>query len=132
MQKNSSIKHLALDVLKGTFLSLIVGVILVLVFAIIVKFVPIDANILVGINQAIKVISIFLGCALGFKAKKLGILKGAIVGILYTVFIILIFGLIEKSLTFSISSLIDVGLGLVLGAISGIIAVNIGKNKKIA
>ena len=132
MQKNSSFKHLALDVLKGTFLSLIVGVILVLVFAIIVKFVPIGANVLVGINQAIKVISIFLGCTLGFKMKKGGILKGAIVGILYSVFIILIFGLIEKSLTFNVSSLIDVGLGLVLGAISGIIAVNVGKNKKTA
>ena len=131
MAKLSINKNLFTDVLKGLLLSIIIGVILILIFGIIVRFVPIEKNVLIGVNQAIKVLSIFLGCFLGFKEKKFGLLKGAIVGILYTLSINLIFGIIEKNINFNVSTLIELGLGLTIGIISGIIAVNI-KRKKLA
>jgi putative membrane protein (TIGR04086 family) len=130
MVKNVERKYFVTDILKSSLLSIIIGVILVLILAAIANFVAIPSGVLTGINQAIKVVSVFLGCFFGFKEKKSGIVKGALAGLIYSLTITLIFGLIKKSLSFGASAWIDAGLSLVIGAISGIIAVNIGKDRK--
>lgn len=117
------------DVIKSVLLSLIIGIILTLVVTIILNFVPISDKILTIINIIIKIVAVFCGCLFGFKEKKSGIVKGLVCGLLYSIFSILIFGLIEKSLNFNTSTFIDMGICIVIGAICGILAVNLGKNK---
>ena len=129
MVKSGAKKYFFTDVLKGALVSVLIGAILILVFATVLNFVPINETVVTVINQIIKVIAIFVGCFFGFKEKKNGILKWLLSGLIYSLGTALIFALINKSFTFSYGILLDAALGGVIGAICGIISVNIGKNK---
>ena len=115
------------DTLKSALLAIIIGLILTFIISIILNFVPISDNILTILNVIIRILSIFCGCLFGFKEKKSGIIKGGISGVIFSLSTLLIFGLINKDLSFAFSSLIDIGLCLAIGAICGILAVNIGR-----
>ncbi len=114
------------DVLKGTLFSLVITLLAVLTLGIVIKFVDIPSNVLMPINQIIKVISLLFGCLLGFKTKTLGALKGGVVGVVYTLISLFIFLIIGTTLKNGFS-FIDLVMGVLIGAISGIIAVNSGK-----
>ena len=49
------------DTLKGALFSLIITLVVVLLLGIIIKFVQVPSNILMPINQIIKVISLLIG-----------------------------------------------------------------------
>ena len=119
--------YIVTDVLKSVLLSLIVGIILTLAVTIILNFVPISDKILSIINIIIKILAVFCGCLFAFKEKKSGIVKGLLCGLFYSVGSTLIFGLIEKSLTFNSLAFIDMGICAAIGAICGILAVNLSK-----
>ena len=127
MVKNKEKNLFITDTLKAALLAIIIGLILTFIISIILNFVPINDKILTIINVVIRLLAIFCGCLFGFKEKKSGINKGGISGIIYSLSNLLIFGLINKDLSFAISSLIDIGLCLAIGAICGILAVNLGR-----
>ena len=127
MVKNKEKNLFITDTLKAALLAIIIGLILTFIISIILNFVPINDKILTIINVVIRLLAIFCGCLFGFKEKKSGIIKGGISGIIYSLSNLLIFGLINKDLSFAISSLIDIGLCLAIGAICGILAVNLGR-----
>ena len=114
------------DTLKTTLFALIFTLICVLILGIIIRFVNIPANILMPINQVIKVIALLIASIFGIKNKRNGALKGGISGLVYTLLSVFIFLILGYSLKESFS-FIDVLLGTIIGAISGIIAVNTGK-----
>ena len=76
-------------------------------------------------NQFIKIISVFIGCLFSFSGVK-GLIRGAITGLTVTVITYLIF-LLFGAASFGTGFLIDLALLTVVGAISGIIAVNVKK-----
>lgn len=126
--KNSNInKHFFLDIIRTTIIAVIISLVLVLVFALIVNLVEVGEKVILPVNQAIKVISILASCFVGFKENKQGAFKGALSGLCYTLLSVLVFGLISKEISFNLMKLIDVALGIVAGAISGILSVNIRK-----
>ncbi len=125
MKKISVNKFFFFDILRTTVIAVIVSLVMVLVFSLIVNLTNVNEKIILPINEAIKVVSILAGCFIGFKELKLGAFKGAISGLLYTFLSILIFGIISHGVKFNALSLIDVALGIVAGAISGIIVVNL-------
>ena len=126
--KNSNInKHFFLDIVRTTIIAVIISLVLVLVFALIVNLVEVGEKVILPVNQAIKVISILASCFVGFKENKQGAFKGALSGLCYTLLSVLVFGLISKEISFNLMKLIDVALGIVAGAISGILSVNIRK-----
>ncbi len=127
MKKLSVNKYFFFDILRATVIAVIVSLVTVLVFSLIVNLTNVNEKIILPINEAIKAVSILAGCFIGFKELKFGAFKGAISGLLYTFLSILIFGIISHSVKFNALSLIDVALGIVAGAISGIIVVNIKK-----
>lgn len=128
--KNSNInKHFFLDIIRTTIIAVIISLVLVLVFALIVNLVEVGEKVILPVNQAIKVISILASCFVGFKENKQGAFKGALSGLCYTLLSVLVFGLISKEISFNLMKLIDVALGIVAGAISGILSVNIRKKK---
>lgn len=127
MVKSAAKKYFLTDVLKSALISVLLGAILILVFATVLNFVPIGDKLVTVINQIIKVLAVFAGCFFGIKEKKNGILKGLLAGLLYSVGTILIFAIINKSFDFSWGVALDVGLGAAIGAICGIISVNLGK-----
>ena len=129
MKKLSFNKNFLFDLVRGTIISVLVSLALVLIFALIVNLTEVPDAVIAPVNQAIKVVSLLLGALVGIREKKQGVFKGAICGLLYTLLSILIFGLISNNVRFNVVSLIDVALGIVIGAISGIIAVNVGKKR---
>ena len=131
MKKLSFNKKFLFDLLRGTVIAVLISLALVLLFALVVNLTDVPEGVVAPVNQAIKVVSVLVGCLVGFKEKRQGAFKGAIAGLLYTFLSILIFGLISNNVKFNAASLIDVALGIVTGAISGIIAVNVGKRKRV-
>lgn len=116
------------DIVRASLIAIIISLLAVLTLGIIMKFVDISSTILLPVNQVIKVISVLLGCILGIKCKTRGALKGLVVGAIYTLASILIFWIVNGSLTGNFG-VVDAVSGLIIGAVSGIIAVNTGKNK---
>lgn len=116
-------KDFFVSVLKAAALSLIFGLCGILIFALIVKFAAPKESVIKTVNQFIKVISVFLGCFFALKGK-MGIVKGAIAGVLFTVLIYAVFAIMSGSRVFSLEMLVDLGLTALVGGISGVIAVN--------
>lgn len=127
MKKIAINKNSLFDVLRTTLVAVIISLVMVLVFSLIINFVSINNNIIMAINQAIKVFSILIACFIGIKDKRQGVLKGALSGLLFTLLAILVFSIVSRSITFSSLNLIDIALGIVAGGISGVLAVNLKK-----
>ncbi len=124
MKNNINLKVEVADVLKAVLFATLISLGLVLIFAMIIKFASLNSNIIMPVNIAIKIISIFLGIIIGFKNSQNGLLKGVIVGLVYMLFTFLIFSALNafKDIKFSWIDLITLPIA---GGISGIIAVNI-------
>lgn len=127
MNKKIIEKQDIFDLLRGTIVAVIVSLILVLIFALIVNLIKISDQVIVPVNQAIKIVSIFIGCFIGIKNRHQGVIKGALIGLLYTFISIFVFGIISKEVNFKLINLIDVGFGIVAGIVSGILSVNLRK-----
>lgn len=121
-------KNTLCDILRMTLISVLITLVAVLIFGIIVKLADVPSGIIMPINQVIKVLSILLGAVIGIKCKEKGVLKGAVAGLLYTVISVFVFLILNKTLTGSFG-VVDAVSGIILGAVSGIIAVNTGKNR---
>lgn len=115
--------------LKGTLIALCISLVLVLVFAFLLKFTNIPDTAITPINMVIKGISIFLGVFIGMKkSKELGLVCGLLIGLSYTFLAFLVFSILSGNFTADITLLTDLIFGAVIGAICGIICVNIKKS----
>ena len=114
------------QVIKGVLATFIVALIGVLIFAFIVKIAVLNNGVVKAVNQFIKVLSIFLGCTICIK-KNFGLIKGALIGLIFTVVINLTFALIGSSVSFGVSFLIEIIFTSIVGGICGVIAVNMKK-----
>ena len=116
-------------VFKGSLIALCISLILVLVFAFLLKFTNISDSIILPVNQVIKGVSIFLGVFIGLKnSKELGLVSGLLIGFIYTFLAFLIFSILSASFSLDVTLLTDIVFGAVIGAICGIICVNIKKS----
>lgn len=117
-------KSTVFDIIRGVLLAMVISLIGVLLLALIVKLTSIGSDVILPINQVLKIASILLGCILGIKDKVKGALKGGIIGLLYSLLSIFVFLILNKTLDGSSINYIDIISGLAAGALSGIIAVN--------
>lgn len=115
--------------IKGTLIALCISLVLVLVFAFLLKFTNIPDSAIFPVNQVIKGVSVFLGVFLSLrKSKELGLVSGLLIGFIYTIMAFLVFSALSGTFSFDITLLTDVVFGAVIGAICGIICVNIKKS----
>ena len=117
------------DTIRGVLLSLLFSLLLVLVFALIIRWADLNEKTIIPVNYAIKFLSLFLGVMIGFKNRKNGILKGAIVGLIFILLTFLIFSAMNgfKDVKFNWLDLAFLPLG---GAIIGVIRVNLPERRK--
>ena len=127
--KKIDVKPDVLDILKAILIATLISLALVLTFAIILKFTSLPSKAIMPVNIAIKLISLLVGCLVGFKSKQNGILKGAITGLVYMLLTFFIFAALNafKDVKFSWIDLITLP---VAGALAGIAAVNIRGKKQ--
>ena len=128
MEKTGNIKIDVADVLKTVLFATLISLGFFLIFAIILRFASVPNDVILPVNIAIKILSVFIGVLISFKNAQNGLLKGAISGLLYMLFTFLIFSALTgfKDVKFSWIDLVTLP---VAGAISGIIAVNVRARK---
>lgn len=116
-------------ILRGAVIAVSTSLVLILVFALLINFFNISDNLILPINQVIKVVSIFIGsmCAFSRYNKSNGFIKGVLIGIIYTILAYLIFSILAGQLSFTLTSFTDMCFGGIIGGICGIIAVNTKK-----
>lgn len=125
-QQPESIGYDIMAVLKSSIVAVVITLICFTIFAVIIKVVDMQETIIPPVVQVVRTLSIAFGGMLAARAsKKMGWLKGGITGIVYILWAFIIsslFGGTEfmGSLIFS-----DILLGVVAGAVGGIIGVNI-------
>lgn len=125
MQKNKN--GFFISILLSAGLSIICALIGILIFALIVKFTNFNSGVIKAVNQFLKVIAIFIGCFFILKQGK-GAIKGLLSGIIFTIILYLIFSLISGSFNFGVSFIVDLLFCAIIGAICGIISVNVKKD----
>ena len=122
---DNSKRSFVLDVAKGTIFSLVISMVLIIIFAIIIRFANVSDFLIIPINQGIKIISILIGCIIALKGSNKGFIKGLLIGGLYAILAYFIFSLLSNTLTIGLTSITDLLFGMIIGGISGLIAVNI-------
>ena len=114
-----------LNMFVGVGVALIVSLVLILLFALLIKWFDWSDGIITPANIVIKIVSIAVGVIFITKDGNKGALKGAFMGLIYILMCFLVFSHLNGSFIFSISIVYDALLGLVGGAILGVIAVNL-------
>jgi putative membrane protein (TIGR04086 family) len=120
-------KTTVFDIIRGILLAAVISLAGVLILALIVKLTSIGSEVILPVNQIIKILSVLLGCLFGIKEKEKGALKGSIIGLSYSLLSIFIFLIMNKTLSGSSINYIDLIAGTAAGCLSGIIAVNFKK-----
>ena len=115
------------QILKAAFASVTASLLFVLVFTLIIQLFSLPLGAVRPVNQVLKIISIIVGGLIFIRGDK-GWLKGIIYGLIAVVATFLLYGAISHSLSISWKFILEVLIGVVCGAITGIIAVNIKKN----
>ena len=123
MKKPLNTKRDVLDILSASLVAMLFTLLLVLVFALVVRLAsPNETGMIVG-NCAIRLVSVFAGVLIAFRNPSLGALKGALSGLLYfllTVFVLAAADGFENA-DFNV---VDFVAAVIAGTVSGIIAVN--------
>ncbi len=114
------------NIVKGVLGAVIVALVGVLIFAFIIKVACLNGGVIKSVNQFIKILAVFLGCAFSVRGKG-GLIKGALIGMISMAVVYLLFALFGSAITFGAGFIIDIIFGLIVGAISGIITVNVKK-----
>ena len=115
-------------IIKGVLVALAISLVAILLFAFLLRWTNISDSLIAPVNQVIKGVSIFLGVFFGLKkVKQNGIINGLIIGFLYTIVAFLVFSLLDGAFCFDKSLLNDMLFGTIIGAICGIICVNLKK-----
>ena len=128
MQENGgALKKTIKEVVKATLVTLIFSLFGVLLLALLVR-----ANLLSGAaikltNQFVKMLAIFVGCYASLRGEK-GLWKGITTGILGILVTFLVFALISGSIALGFSFVWDILFGVLVGGLSGIVAVNLKKD----
>ncbi|MBO7526709.1 MAG: TIGR04086 family membrane protein [Clostridia bacterium] len=118
-------------VIKGALIALSISLVSICVFAFLLRFFEISADLIKPINQIIKIISVLIGTFMSLKnIKEMGLITGFFIGVLYSFLAFLIFSILNGSISFNPSLLNDILFVGISGAIAGVFAVNIfGKRK---
>lgn len=111
------------NLLKGVLISICVSLVGIFIFALVLKFINISDFVIKIINQIIKILSVFLGVKVCLKRdRSKTLIKGLIVGVLYTILSYFIFSLLVSSFSFGLNLIYDVVFLGLAGMLCGVIS----------
>ncbi|MBQ7352095.1 MAG: TIGR04086 family membrane protein [Clostridia bacterium] len=117
-----------LSILSGTIVAIATTLILILLFALLIRFVNISENFIFPVNQVIKVISMIVGVLVFIKKQpQNGFLKGVLLGLTYYILSYIIFSILQGGFALSLNNFYDLILTTLMGGLIGIIIINILK-----
>ncbi len=116
-----------LSYLKASIIAIIVTLVLILIFALVLKLTGLSDSIITPVNLVIKAVSIAIGTIILAKNGEGGLKKGIILGVIFTAIAFVLFSILNGSFNFSYGLLADFAFGAVVGGIVGVITVNVKK-----
>ena len=115
-----------LAIIKGSLIALCISLVGILIFAFILKFASISDKAIRPINQIIKGVSVLIGVFVAMrKVDKMGLVGGLLIGLVYTILAFVVFSTLDGHFVCNLALLNDLLFGGIMGAICGIIAVNV-------
>jgi len=106
---------------RSALISFVISLILVLIFAFVVKLTSVSDTIIGIVNQVIKVLSVFLGVLFGLQDRSAWFLKGLLSGIFFALISFGVFGLLGANLTM-LGLLGDLGISVVAGIVGALLS----------
>lgn len=123
--KENSNSNVVIKILKGSILSIVASIVLLIILAAILTYTNVNENIIPTVIIIITAVSILIGSQITTtKIKKNGILNGICVGVVYIVMLYLISSIISKNFSLNNYSIIMIATGIAIGGLGGIIGVN--------
>ena len=115
-------------IIKGVGISFAFTLICLTIFSALLTYTSLSENLIQPVVISVTGISILAGSFFATrKVGKNGIIKGIAVGLIYILLIYLISSIVNRgNFAFTIGSIIMILIGILCGAIGGIIGVNIG------
>lgn len=124
-------KEAVMKSIKGAIFGLIITVVCVLVFAVIVKQAGLGDEAISAVNQAIKVVSIFIAAFIASRNLPEGhLMAGMMSGAMYVVLGYLTFSLIEGQFGDILLMFADLAMGVVIGMLTAMIFGKLRKQPK--
>ena len=118
-----------INILKTSLIGVIVSILLVLVFAFVLKFVDLSSGVIAVVDQIIKILSIFVAMVMLNKSNGEGLLvKGLLTGAVYSIFTFIVFSILNGGFNFSVGILTDIAFSALVGGAVAIF-LNIVKKK---
>ena len=112
-------------ILKGTLISIIATIVLLMIFAAVLTYSNINENSMPTVIIVVTALCILIGSQITTsKIKRNGIVNGALVGAIYILALYLISSIISKDFSLNIYSIIMMATSILIGGIGGIIGVN--------
>ncbi len=112
-------------ILKGTLISIIATIVLLMIFAAVLTYSNINENSMPTVIIVVTALCILVGSQITTsKIKRNGIVNGALVGAIYILALYLISSIISKDFSLNIYSIIMMATSILIGGIGGIIGVN--------
>lgn len=114
-----------ISIFKGVVISLVTTFILLIIFAAILTYTNIQENTIVPIVIIITAVSLLIGSTIGNrKIQKNGLLNGAMVGLIYILFLYLISSILNGNFSLNLASIIMIIVSIFFGILGGVVAVN--------
>ena len=119
--------NIFIKIIKGVGISIIFTFICLTVFSVLLTYTNLTESLIQPVVISVTGISIFVGSFFTTrKMKKNGIIKGILVGLLYIILIYLISSVVNNAnFKLSIGSIVMMVIGILCGAIGGIIGINV-------
>ena len=113
-------------IFKGSLISIIFTLVLLFIFSIILTYTSISESVISPVIIVISAISILIGSSIStMKIKKNGLINGALVGLIYMLFIYFISSIINTGFALNLNSVIMIISGVIAGVVGGVVGVNI-------
>lgn len=127
-EKNEKKVSRTMNIIKGTIIAIILSITALIIFSIILTNTELEESTIKPVIIAITSFSIFIGSIISVsKIEKKGIINGALVGLIYILFMYILSSVVNSSFGLNLSSIILIVLATIGGMIGGIIGVNIKK-----
>lgn len=120
-------KNLLKDILLSTIIALVVSIILILLFALVIRLFDISENAIRPVNIVIKTLSIFIGIFSGVRNCNAVALKGMLIGLTYYLISFLLFSALSGNFSAENIKIADVVFAIITGLIGSIVKVAVKK-----
>lgn len=125
LDKNEVMQNF-IRIIKGGVTAIITTLILLFIFATILTYTNIQEGVISPVIIIITAVSILIGSSIStMRIKKMGLINGALVGLIYILTIYLISSITGSGFNLQIQTIIMMVASIVAGMIGGIIGVNL-------